>query len=264
MPAKARVGNWQEELVYEADRKALLQATRENGALLSQKIVAKVRQHKTRTQLFTLPQDGILRFGAPIMLQNAETEGFLSVDIDDKASTSSGWRYTCTTAPSEHPMLRNTWVLLPVPSADDAFWDAKGETDVIHYGQKFVIQSVADLTNPPIYLSSELKSPSSFSKVSSNQEAYFSEAGAQAALWCFAFGNPEFRLEMEGQPVKANSVLFVTHTTTNTPLASTKARYVNDFGPEYEVCCNRFRAFAAKHGTAPEVKANMWAAVTAQ
>lgn len=263
MPTKPRIGNWQEELVYEADKKKLLAETRALGGTLSQQIVAKVQQHRKTATLASAQADGFLRFGVPVMLQNAETECFLSTDTDDKSSAPGGFKIACTTAPAKNPMVRNTWILLPVPSADDDFWASKGEGDVVHYGQKFLISSLEQLADTPLYLSSELKSPNTLSKITKNQEVYFSAAGGQQAMWTAQFGHLEYRPDMEGQPVKANCVLVLKHVLTNMPLASTKAKYGNDFGMEWEVCANKFQIMNTKHGNAPEQKANLWAFVTA-
>lgn len=257
---KARVGNWQEELVYEADKKALLQSARQGGAMLSQQIFAKVKHH-TAPAVLGAAADGLLRFNTPLMLQNAETSCFLSVDLDDKSGNGSAVKVACTTAPAKAPCLRNTWVLVPAPSADDEFWASKGESDVVHYGQKFIVRSVPELSEQGLFLCSERMSPTTQSKVTKNQEVYLSPIGRQQALWSFAHAHGEFRFETEGLPVRADSVVLVVHQLTNTPLASSKAKYGNDFGMEWEVCAHKFQSVQAKHGKAPETGQNLWGLV---
>lgn len=265
MPAKTLLGNWHEELVFEADKKSLQKNLKEGGGLLSQRILAKVAQHRTPYALPGPSADGLLHFNVPLLMQNVDTLGFLSVDMDDQAAGPLGPKIQCTTVPSPNgASLRNSWILVPVPSADDSYWKSKGEESVVHYGQKFVIQSVPELTERPVFLSSERKSPNSSSKVSNNQEVYFSENGGQAAFWVVEFGNLEYRPDVEGQPAKASSVALIRHTSTNMPLAScTKHHLTNDFGTEYEVSCQKFERYHSKGGKAPEEKQNFWVFVSA-
>lgn len=261
MSGKARVGNWQEELVYEADRKALLREARQGGALLSQQIFAKVKHHNTVCGLASF-SDGILRFNSPVMLQNAETNCFLSVDLDDKSGAGTQSKIACTTGSATGSTLRNTWLLVPAPSADDEFWASKGESDVVHYGQKFMVRSLADLSPDPLYLASEKISPTTQSKVSKHQEVFFTSQGRQTALWSFQHAHTEYRFETEGIPVKSTDVVLISHQLTNVPLASSLAKYGNDFGMEWEACCHKSQAVHAKHGKAPETRENLWAVVT--
>ena len=266
MSGKTLLGNWHEELAYQADKKALQRNLKESGGLLSQRILAKVNHHRTPCALPSVATDGFLHFNVPIMIQNMETLGYLAVDTDDQTNSALGPKIQCTTVPSaEGSTLRNSWVLVPVPSVDDAFWKSRGEESVVHYGQKFVVQSTPALSEQPLFLTSERKSPSSASKVSSNQEVYFSANGGQAAFWTVEFGNAEYRPDMEGQPAKASSVALFRHTATNMPLASsTKYHFTNDFGPEFEVCCCKFQQYHSKGGRAPEQKSNFWVIVSGQ
>ena len=259
---KTRIGNWQEELVYEADKKKALADVKSGGGLLSQQILAKAKHHTKEYKLANLSEDGYLRFNVPYMLQNAETNAFLSIDMDDKAQVGAEWRVAATTAPAKVPLRRNSWILVPVPSADDEFLESKGEKDIVHYGQKFLIATVPELTEPAVYLSSQQLSPSNLSKITKNQEVYFSALGRQFALWCCVYAHPEYRFEMEGQAVKANTPILLRHTLTNVPLASGKFKYGNDFGAEFEVCCHKYAVVAAKHGNTAEKPNNLWAIVT--
>lgn len=262
LSSKTRLGNWQEEIAFEEDKKRLRENIAESGGLLSQRILAKVRQHSTPVELAPVADDTFLRFGVPVMLQNADTVGVLSVDMDDKSMGPTGWKVNATTATATHATVRNAWILVPAPSADDVFWKGRGEADVVHYGQKFVIRSVPELAEPPVFLTSEMKSPQSCSKVTKNQEVYFSTNGGAAALWTVEFGNIEYRDDVVGQPAKATSMFVVRHVATNNLLAATSAKFNNDFGPENEVCCAKFQGYASKGGKAPEQKQNFWVFVS--
>jgi hypothetical protein len=262
--AKVRIGNWQEELAYEADKKALLKNARENGSTLSQGILAKVKHHRQEVDLQQPHPDGFLRFGVPVALQNADTNGCLATDLDDKSCADGDDRFACTTTRVTKPQLRAAWVMLPVPSKDDAFIAEDADPDVVHYGQRFVIQTSNGLANEPLFLSSTNKTHTSLSRVTSNQDVFLSANGGQKALWAAMHANAEYRPDMVGKPVKANSLLILVHQGTNVPLASTSgARVSNDFGAEFEVCCHRYLKVQSKSGNAPEQAANLWAAVTA-
>jgi hypothetical protein len=262
--AKVRVGNWQEELAYEADRKALVAEARGAGATLSQRILAKVRHHRQRVELQDAPADGYLRFHRPIALQNADTQGCLATDLDDKSLVGAETRFAATTATLDEPQLRSSWILLPVPSNEDAFIDPASDPEVVHYGQRFVIQSLDNLRDEPLFLSSGPKTHTNLSRVTSNQDVFFTEKGGRNAIWFAVHANGEFRQDMTGKPIKANALVLLNHQATNTPLASTStARVANDFGAEYEVCASRILAVRSKSGSAPELPANLWAFVTA-
>jgi hypothetical protein len=266
---RCRIGNWHEEEVYKADHAALYKSAREQGALLSQKIMAKRNNHISPATLAPLHPDGLLRFGEYVMIQNAETQGYLAVDTDDATQCGPVLKINATTtaAPVKNPQLRNAWKLLKVPSADDKFWESRGEADLVHYGQKFVVQSHHQLSlTPPsesLYVCSELKTPTSFSRATREQEVFCTAAGGQSSMWAFVYGDGRYRPEMEGTPVKANAVVLLQHQTTGLPLASTKSTVSNDFGTEYEVCCKRYTVHRAKHGQSPELACNLWAIVTA-
>jgi hypothetical protein len=257
MPTKPLLGNWQEELAYEADRKNLHLTRREMGTLISQQIIMKIKQHTSPCQLGAIDSDGFLRFGVPVSLKSVETCCFLSVDMDDKYLGPNGWKVVGSTG-NGYSQLRNSWVMVPVPSEDDAYWQQRGEADIVHYGQKFLISSVSELADPPIFLTSEMKSPSSVSRITSNQEVYFSSNGGLGSYWVVEFGNPEYREDVEGQPAKAESVFIIKHAATNNFLASFSKKFVNDFGVENEICCSRVQEYASKAGKAPEQKSNFW------
>jgi hypothetical protein len=261
--AKVRIGNWQEELAYEADRKALVRDARASGATLSQRILAKVQRHNEPSQLQVTP-DGFLRFNAPLAIQNADTQGCLAADTDDKQQVGTETRFACTTARIAEPKLRSTWVFVPIPSDQDMLLAPDADPSVVHYGQRFQIRSMPDLSETPLFLTSGQKNHLNLSRVSSHQDAYFSQRDGQAAIWTAMYANPEFRLDMEGKPIKANALVILRHQLTNVPLASSSAaKLTNDFGVEFEVCCHRYLTTHSKSGTGAEQPSNLWALVTA-
>lgn len=262
--AKVRIGNWQEELAYEADRKALLKSARASGATLSQRILLKVQHHNQSVQLQQADADGFLRYNRPVALQNADTQGCLAADTDDKQQVGTETRYAATTTRTVEPKLRSSWILVPVPSDQDLLLAPDADPEIVHYGQRFVVQSLDGLHTAPLFLTSSQKNHLNLSRVSSNQDVYLTERGGQGAIWSAVFAHPEYRPDMEGKPVKANAVIILRHQMTNMPLASASAsKLANDFGAEFEVCCHRYLVAHSKGGNAPEQPANLWAVVVA-
>jgi hypothetical protein len=252
-----------------------------NIASLSAQIFAKRAHHLQPAE--TAPSaNGFVRFGVPIQLQNEETEGFLAIDIHDKNGVGKSLKINSTTSPSGTPVLRNTWILLPV--AEDILkvqlkYQALGKTaedlgfeptSVLHYGQRFVICSLDDMQVIPsgneepntVLLASEAKTPQSQAKRSGGQEVYFTPYSSQRTWWTPVHANPDYRLDMEYAPVKANTLFLIRHQITAMPLASTKIVCPNDFGAEFEVFANRITRVQVRNGNALETAANFWQVVT--
>lgn len=251
MKAKTRLGNWLEEIAFEEDKKALQKRLQESGGLLSQKILAKVQQHTAAAELGCHGEH--LVYGSPFMLRNVSTKGVIAIDMDDRQLGPLGWKINPSTSQEAAPQLRNCWVVLPPPSNKTV-----SIGDVVCYGHKVVIASVPELAEPSVFLSSEMKTPQSCSKLSKNQETYFSPNGGMSALWTFEYANSEYREDVIDQPVKVTTPICLKHVATNMSLASTTFKFTNDFGYENEVCCGRFQGYASKGGKAPETDENLW------
>ena len=59
------------------------------------------------------------------------------------------------------------------------------------------------------------------------------------AVWVLDHIDPNFRFEMQGEPVKAGDPVLIRHVQTCVYLgADDKYKYKNDFGTENEVHCN--------------------------
>eukprot|EP01062_Namystynia_karyoxenos_P028371 TRINITY_DN21507_c0_g1_i1.p1 TRINITY_DN21507_c0_g1~~TRINITY_DN21507_c0_g1_i1.p1 ORF type:complete len:341 (+),score=128.86 TRINITY_DN21507_c0_g1_i1:106-1023(+) len=258
------IGNWNEDVQYEEDAMREYLMRRERGELLSQKVTGKMKCHQAAAALHPLRPDGWVHFGDLIMLQNAATGGCLSVDLDDQISARPEAKYGVTTCAVPGPQRRNSWMCVRIPCADDDYWDSKGEGEVLHYGQKFKLQLNPDLTEGrrPLRLFSEKRTPTCFSKVSKAQEVSAADYGTMNTNWQVLFANPEFRFEMEGQPVKANCVIVLAHCNTGQFLSSERKGYPNDFGTEWEVCAQKVHGMRAKHKDAPEEPCNRWAMVS--
>eukprot|EP01064_Diplonema_japonicum_P034623 TRINITY_DN7243_c0_g3_i2.p1 TRINITY_DN7243_c0_g3~~TRINITY_DN7243_c0_g3_i2.p1 ORF type:complete len:306 (+),score=83.50 TRINITY_DN7243_c0_g3_i2:61-918(+) len=260
------VGNWSEDMQCQEDEMQDYMRKRDMGELLSQQISSKKKEHNKGVQLE--PEgDGLVRSGQLIVLQNGDTQGYLSMDIDDELTCRPHQKIALSTVKAKGPVVRNTWTITPLPHPDDEFWASKGEGDVIHYGQKVQITLnnaiVAKDSGKPLRLTSELLTPSCHSKTSRQQEVAIADHGTYALSWEFIYANPEYRFEMEGQPVKANSVAVLAHCATGQYLASHKKTVLNDFGAENEVFAAKLYSIQGKNNEVrPEAPFNHWVIVT--
>lgn len=251
LKSKTRLGNWFEEIAFEEDKRNLQKNIQQSGGTLTQTILAKVQHHITPTTLDT-PTDKYLHYGTQYMLQSAGTNGVLSVDMDDRHLGALGWKVVGSTALATSSVIRNTWML--VPASGDA-----AEGGIVRYGEKLLLVCVPALASPPVCLASEMKSPQSCARLSSNQEVYFSPNGGSACFWSVQFGNAEFREDVVGEPVCRDSLVVLRHQATANFLGSSEQyRFTNDFGSECELFCAKIQLFASKLGKAPEQKENLW------
>lgn len=264
MPRRPLLGNWYEEEAYANDRKRMMQG-RSGGEVEAggevANIMAKLKHHSAPYPIAPLPEDGLLRFFNPVMLQNAETLGYLSVDLDDRKRGATGWQVGVTTATAEESTLRNTVVLVPaVQPATDSYPVPQDERDVVHYGQPFYIMTLPELCDDPLSLVSEFRTPGNASRVSGLlQNAYYSpDGGSAGAMWCADYVLFDYQEDMRDHPVRADDPLILRHNMTNAPLASHKKTLVNDFGPENEVGCGRLNTQASKRKIGALANSNTW------
>ena len=61
-----------------------------------------------------------------------------------------------------------------------------------------------------------------------------------AGVWLVDAIDPNFRMEMQGEPVRVNEPVLFRHCSTSHYLGSDDKRYANDFGGEKEVMCHSF------------------------
>ena len=101
--------------------------------------------------------------------------------------------------------------------------------------------------------------------------------GSADILFKAQFKDVSKRFEMEGLPVPANAEVVIVHNRTGKNLCTDKIQYHNDFGTEYEVCCdtltNANRSYTLTHEKSGKVTSdnnakeplsqNFWAFLTA-
>lgn len=179
--------------------------------------------------------------------------------MEDTFATTSTW-YT-------EPCTRNTFEIQR--------WTGKGDKkdamfdfndDVVHFGQKVQIRCNSALVPHQPFLKSSPKTPTSFSRYSRNQEVAMSKKGDWSTVWEVQYLDPQFKMEMEGQPVPTNAPVALVHCSTHAHLASDVIKYRNDFGTEYEMFCKTFIDIQKKQMGQREGKmlgdCNRWCFVT--
>lgn len=202
-----------------------------NALLVTQK---ENKYAQTLKRIETTPfQDGLISTGNYILLRNIKTEGFLAVDIDDKSSNYEA-AFAVTTNPLiNYPCPRSLFKLEKYESKCE-------EPSPIVYGEKICIMTHSDINPCPLYLQSELVTPRSFSRFSRYQEVLANAQKSFNSAWTIEHPDSTLRYSMEGKPISVSDPFVIRHCLTGRLLASDLVEYCNDYGKEYEVCCNNF------------------------
>jgi hypothetical protein len=194
-------------------------------------------------------EGGILTTNNYFLLQNGKTQGFFVIDTDDKNSN-----YETAYAVTTNPLInfacpRSLFSIklydknlsakdLTVSSA--LALTSASEKQIINYGQKIVILSHDSNCENNLYLFSSLLSPQNYSRFSRNQEVLVNTELGYNSVWCIEHIDPTLRFSLDGKPVNIKEPFVLRHCSTNRLLASDLIDYYNDYGNEYEVCCNNF------------------------
>jgi hypothetical protein len=183
---------------------------------------------------------------------------YLSMDLNDHPPTDAeAAEVTC--APAERPVARNVFEI-------ERFVDEKssrvlrvpaGEEDILHYGEQFMITTSPEM-GPKHYLHSEPQSVTSFSRATRHQEVSMKSAPSFNCVWIALHPDPNMRLEAEGCPIQANTVVLLSHAYTRSYLSGEIMHHGNEYGKEYEVC-----ACIHRNLHKVETKEHWWTIVTA-
>jgi hypothetical protein len=85
-----------------------------------------------------------------------------------------------------------------------------------------------------------LLSPQNYSRFSRMQEVLVNTELGYNSVWCIEHVDTTLRFSLEGKPVNINEPFVLKHANTSRLLASDLIDYYNDYGNEFEVCCNNF------------------------
>lgn len=170
------------------------------------------------------------------MLQNLKTQGYLSIDIQERLKIAEE-AYNATTAPTPKPSVRSVFVIAPYPKEPNYYGD-----DVLHYGQSFrIVANPRISNNKTFFLHSLPATPTRCAKISRKQEVCLIDADVFNTVWKAEHSDPLLRFEMEGQPIRGDDVILIKHAFTQHWLASDDIVYQNDFGREREVFVHSFQ-----------------------
>jgi hypothetical protein len=214
-------------------------------------LVSKKEQKymKSLDKMSLIPfEEGVLTTDNFFILQNGTTKGFLVIDTDDKNSNYD-WACAVTTNPLisfacprslfsiklyDEKTMKNSNNLNFTSINQD-------KKQIINYGQKILILShPINYPEKNLILFSSLLSPQSYSRFSRNQEVLINTEISYNSCWCIEHIDPTLRFSLEGKPVSTKEPFVIRHCSTNRLLASDLIDYYNDYGNEYEVCCNNF------------------------
>jgi hypothetical protein len=180
-------------------------------------------------------QEGILTTDNYFMLQNFKTGGFLVIDTDDKNQN-----YDQAFAVTTNPLINFACPrsLFKIEKSDKK--NNSTDPEPITYGDKIYLSVHPEIFNEALYLSSTLSTPYSHSKFSHNQEVLVINKKNYNSSWVIEHPDSTLRYSMEGKPVSIADSFVIRHSATGRLLASDLIEYFNDYGNEYEVCCNNF------------------------
>ncbi|KAJ3240573.1 hypothetical protein HDU78_002240 [Chytriomyces hyalinus] len=244
-PVTNRLGNWFEESVLREGQLKDFIAKADSGTL-------GIQRHEMKMMLalqeVRLPEK--FMFGENVMIKNLGTNGYLSVDLPDTFpnNVTIADEYYVTTANN----LKRRDGGKPVAAARSSFklvpideYGLVGMSDMTpRYGMKIYIVSSDALIEKPMFLWSVPKNTAQKSRKLKYQMAFLSFEKGACAEWQIVYPDRSMRLEMEGQPVQAESPVIIQHQMTQNELGSelgTPSLIRNDFGVEYDVDLYRHR-----------------------
>lgn len=201
---------------------------------------------------WTYSPDGILKDGCSVIFKSKKTDGFLVFNMLDKQPGLAESYIVTTTKVNPGPVARSIFI---IKKADRV--DPFGSDSVIRYGQKVRLEASPYAFPKKLQLSSTVKGAALYSPVTRAQEVSMNTHDSYNNIWVFEAVDPNVRLEMQGQPVRANDPILIRHCPTQTFLASDCNVYKNAFGNEYEAMVHNFCMLNKTQNLALEKRGNI-------
>jgi hypothetical protein len=150
----------------------------------------------------------ILQFGSKIMIQSVFTNGFLAaVPSQEYPKLSPDAKAEVVTSNSQDPREPKARSCVVLERAYDS-----GIPDfTLRYGEKFYVAYHLPGLEKPMYLASEPNTPTNQKWGPSTQVVYLTFERGPHALWKYEWADPDYRLEMELQPVEPNQLGLLVH-----------------------------------------------------
>ena len=235
---KTRIGNWNEDFELVGAQKQNYEAKKASESLPFSTTFAKYVSSYRQVPWSHSP-DGTVDWGQNVMIQNAQTEGWLTMDIGDKiANVDESYMVTSTSkGQNPGPMTRSVYKITRVDQAD-----MFGSDQSVRYGQKVRIEANQYLFRKKLSLSSYNISPTVCAPTSAKQLACMTATKSDAnSCWILDHIDPNVRFEMQGEVVKSGEPVLLRHVQTAVYLAAdSRTKYKNDFGSENEVHCHNY------------------------
>ena len=236
---KTKIGNWYEDMVMDETKfKDYIRLKESNNLMVAKK------ENKYANLLKKIPLEpfeGVLTTGHYFMLRNHKTNGFMVLDIDDK-NINYDAAFAVTTSPLMTFSCPRSMFKFEKYDPIKHFNCLPEQQSVsqVCFHDKIRIVCHPDAYESPLYLFSPLISPFNYSRFSRNQEVLISSEENFFNCWTIEHIDPSKRLEVQGQPVPSSEPFLIRHDQTGKLLSSDLIDYFNDFGHEYEMCCNNY------------------------
>ncbi|KAL0211835.1 hypothetical protein RCL1_005461 [Eukaryota sp. TZLM3-RCL] len=179
-----------------------------------------------------------------VQIQHCASGRLLSAFVDDIAIPNS---VSCTITASESstPCVRTAFYVVRdeeamkqyVADFDDRF---SPNDSILRYGQKFHIVAHPELCSHQLALYSELKSFRAFSKASNKQILCLHAPVRSLSSFVIVHPDPDFALEMEGEPVRRGESFIIKHAQTGSVIDCGDARVYTDISVDVETFCCKF------------------------
>ena len=141
------------------------------------------------------------------MLKNKKTDGWLVFNTADRVQGTVDECYMLTTTTdAPGPVKRSVFQIVRAEKMD-----MFGSDDVVRYGQKVKLMANPYAFKKDLFVSSFPKSQSCYSPVTRYQEASMHIKDDYLGVWIIDSLDPNDRLEMQGEPVRAADPILLRH-----------------------------------------------------
>eukprot|EP00039_Didymoeca_costata_P005236 m.79781 g.79781 ORF g.79781 m.79781 type:complete len:266 (-) comp12728_c0_seq4:190-987(-) len=231
-----KIGNWNEDLFLQEETLEKIKELNQTGTapfLVTQTAIETAKE-KTST---SASDEKTISFGDQVMVVHFAGSALCSVPSQHAASDDGmmlGGSDTDTT-----PMKRNTFTV-------KSYENEKPDGEAICYEDKFILEMAHPSSDKKINMYSErpgLSSP--MSRYSGEQRVVLSETSDGEAIvfgsaWKCIAADPEYRLELEGEPIPLRQPVVLVHAQTGQALCCNyqlRQKLRTEFGVDHEVTC---------------------------
>mmetsp|Transcript_16091 Transcript_16091/g.46938 ORF Transcript_16091/g.46938 Transcript_16091/m.46938 type:complete len:576 (+) Transcript_16091:46-1773(+) len=231
-----RIGNWQED-EFRADMELEdFQRRRAGGQLLLSKLHAKMVAACTRVGIAPKHDDGCLRFGDTVVLQNVLTGTCVAANTD-KQLVMLQQSYQVSGTVIADPCGRNAFTILK-PAGRNA---SPGEQ--VTYGEPVVLVLKSYQGHDKLLLQTQTMALPNLTRSAHSKKDEVSAVPEESSycLWRFIHSDANQQLPAEGTPVPVHAPVGLQHVKSNLLLSTDFAKLKNIFGVESDVFANLSR-----------------------